>query len=174
MWFMKTKNSATCHPPNKWLQCLEFLPKWPTVKHHSKDNCIMRICIFMLNVDWCLLFNLLPQLFWHISNCTLQLNQRWPFIRSLSKCCGSAAHCKTTNTAFQQTEVCVIRGFEQLLIIQAALFIFNPLLIQRSRNCFWNCPPVLCIYQLSRTCNSKFPILYIHAMHWFLLFILAE
>lgn len=76
----------------------------------------------MLNVDWCLLFNLLPQLLWHIDNRTVQLNQRCPCLYAASVyldvliVSGYAAHLKPTNTASLQTEECVIRGLELLLV----------------------------------------------------------
>lgn len=71
------------------VQRLELLVKCPTVnetgeapewtrQHYGKTG------IFVLNVDWCLLFNLLPQLLWHIVNRTLQLNQRCPCVCTAS------------------------------------------------------------------------------------------
>lgn len=74
----------------------------------------------MINVDWCLLFNLLPQLLWHgPETVKLQLNQRRLCVCTASVYLGVffyyylgyTAHHKATNTASLPNEECAIRGF---------------------------------------------------------------
>lgn len=139
------------------VRCLQLWVKCPTVdkqeKPHNEVNSFMGKVFFVLNVDWCLLFNLLPQLQWHI------VNDQRPNTTAEPKTpmcmhCFSLSTClryKATNTASQPTGECVLNNRWLILLTVLSCFysiaITKPIFKIMSLFQLFMC---LCVYQLLR------------------------
>lgn len=130
----------------------------------------------MLNVDWCLLFNLLPQLRWHIV-----IDQR-PYTTAEPKtpmcvhcfnlsrcfyCLGYTAHHEATNTASQPGGECLSNYCFFIFVILFTVlscFLYYSLQAVHLFYAFINCCKI--------TCNTSFfKHHYVHTMHWFRLYL---